>query len=162
MARRCTVCDHAARAEIDAALIEGQSLRDVAERFGGLTAASIHRHRHGHLAQAVQLAREAGDAQRGASLLDQVRALHGRTLRILAKAEAEDDAGTALRAVREARGGLELLARLLGELETAPTVHVAIGSEWPALRAAIVAALEPFPDARNAVVQAIARTGSDA
>ncbi|MBI2389496.1 MAG: hypothetical protein HYV09_07860 [Deltaproteobacteria bacterium] len=158
MPRRCSVCDHAARDEIDRALISGEPFRNIAERFAGLTAASIHRHRHGHLTAAVRHAREAEDVQRGATLLDQVRALHARTLRLLAKAEAEDDAPTALRALREARAGLELLAKLLGELDTAPTVTVSLGTEWASLRTAILRALEPFPDARSAVAQAIARS----
>lgn len=156
MPRRCTVCDHVSRDEVDRALVAGESFRDIAGRFAGLSSASIHRHRQAHLAAVVRQAREADDAARAETLLDQVRGLHARTLRILSTAEAAGDAATALRALREARGGLELLAKLLGELDTVPTVNVSLGSEWPALRSAILSALEPYPEARGAVAQAIA------
>ncbi len=156
MPRRCTVCDHASRDEIDRALVAGESFRDIAGRFAGLTPASLHRHRGTHLAAIVRKARESDEAARAGSVLDEVRSLHARTLRILASAEAAGDASTALRALREARGGLELLAKLLGELDEAPTVNVAVGSDWPVLRSTILAALEPFPDARAALSRALA------
>ncbi len=156
MPRRCSVCDHASRDEVDRALVAGESFRDIAGRFAGLTPASIHRHRGTHLAAIVRKARDSEDAARAESVLDQVRSLHARTLRILAAAEAEGDASTALRALREARGGLVLLAKLLGELDEAPTVNVSLDSGWPALRTAILSALEPYPEARGAVAQALA------
>jgi hypothetical protein len=156
MPRRCTVCDHPARAEIDRASAGGtESNRSVAARLG-LTPAAVHRHARAHVATELRRARDAADVARADSLLDEVRGLQARTLRILASAEAAGDAATALRAVREARGGLELLAKLLGELDEAPTVNVSVNAGWPALRTALLSALEPFPEARRAVVQAIA------
>lgn len=156
MPRRCTVCDHSARAEIDRALASGaKSNRAVAAQWQ-LTPAAVHRHARSHVASDLRRAREAADVARADSLLDQIRSLHARTLRILANAEAAGDATTALRALREARGGLELLAKLLGELDDAPSVNVQIDAGWPALRTAILSALEPYPDARRAVAQAIA------
>ena len=50
----------------------------------------------------------------GDSLLNQVRSLQGKALAILVQAEAAGGLRTALGAVREARGNLELLAKMLG------------------------------------------------
>ncbi len=92
-------------------------------------------------------------------LLGRVRGLQSRTLGILDKAEAAGDLRTALGAVREARGNVELLAKLLGELDERP-VNVLISSEWLELRAVVVGALEPHPDARESVLRALEGTGN--
>lgn len=56
MPPRCTVCSHPRRAQIDAALIAGESLRNIAQRFDGPSAWSIYR----HTKQALGDPREAG------------------------------------------------------------------------------------------------------
>jgi hypothetical protein len=50
-------------------------------------------------------------------VLDQIRHLNARALRILTAAENTKDHVTALSAIREVRHGLELVARLTGELD---------------------------------------------
>jgi hypothetical protein len=94
-------------------------------------------------------------------LLEQVRDLQVRTFAILEAAEASEQHRTALSAIREARGNLELLAKLLGELDDRPTVNVLISPEWLELRTVIVGALEPYSEARGAVLRAIEGTGND-
>jgi hypothetical protein len=90
-----------------------------------------------------------------------VRDLQVRTFAILEAAEASEQHRTALSAIREARGNLELLAKLLGELDDRPTVNVLISPEWLELRTVIVGALEPYSEARGAVLRAIEGTGND-
>ncbi len=72
-------------------------------------------------------------------------------------AEADGKASTALAAVREARGLLELTARVTGELDERPVmvVNIQASQEWVELRALILAALRPHPAALAAVVAAI-------
>lgn len=53
--------------------------------------------------------------------------------------------------MREARGCIELQAKLLGELSDRPQVNVLISPQWIGLRDAIFVALEAFPDARARV-----------
>jgi transposase-like protein len=110
VALRCTVCDHRQRGDIDRALVEGGSVRDVARRFGvGRNAA--HRHRKGgHIAEALAKASEAADVARGDDLLARVRDLEGRALRILDRAERAGELRVALRAVAEVRSTIKLLA----------------------------------------------------
>lgn len=63
-----------------------------------------------------------------------------------------------LKAARRLEAELQLIARLLGELAEPQqnTVNVLVASpEWIATRAAILQALEPYPDARAAVVEAL-------
>ncbi|MCI0865579.1 MAG: hypothetical protein J4N89_03465, partial [Chloroflexi bacterium] len=51
---------------------------------------------------------------------DQVRSLQGKALAILTKAEAAGDLRGALGAIRETRGTLDLLAKLLGMMNNKP------------------------------------------
>jgi hypothetical protein len=105
-------------------------------------------------------AARAAEVARGDGLLALVRGLLAKALGILKKAEDSNDYRTALAAIREARGTLELLARLQGELQDTTTVNVLVASpEWLSLRGAILAALEPYPAARAAVAKAV-RNGS--
>jgi transposase-like protein len=151
---RCTICYHPERDAIEQALLMGESFRAVAVHFG-TSATALFRHRQGHLAVALVKAQEATEMVHGDTLLEQVRALQTKTLTILARAEAAGQLTVALQAVREARGCLELLAKLLGELNQGPTVNVLVTPEWQRLRAALITALAPFPEARAAVLQAL-------
>jgi hypothetical protein len=125
MPRVCTVCSHPQRREIDECLVSGQSNRGIAKRFG-LDDAAVFRHRNAHLPAALTRAAEAETVARADDLLAQVRDLQQRALAILEQAESDGDARTALLAVREARGNLELLASLLGELSRNARVSVGV------------------------------------
>lgn len=154
MPRRCTVCDHEERSSIDAALISGAPLRDIAGRHG-VSKSALERHKAGHLPAHLAKAREAGEVARADDLLSQVRYLQDRTLAILTASEDTGELRTALVAIREARGNLELLAKLLGELDDAPKVSILVSAEWVAIRAAMMEALVPYPEARSAVADAL-------
>jgi hypothetical protein len=157
MARTCTVCTHPDRAAIDKALVAGVSVRDLASRYGTVGRMALQRHKTEHLPEALSKAQEAGEVARGDALLQDVRDLQAKAMGLLKKAEAMSDYRTALAGIREARACLELLAKLLGELDDRPQVNVLISPEWQALRGAILGALAPFPDARLAVATRIAR-----
>jgi hypothetical protein len=49
------------------------------------------------------------------------------------------------------QSNLELLAKLLGELDDRPQINLLVAPEWHKVRAALLEALLPFPDARTAV-----------
>ena len=98
---------------------------------------------------------EAERVANGDDLLDQVRDLQRRAVAILERAEEEGDHRVALTAIREARGCLELLGRLAGELQERQTVNVLINPQWVEIRGAILQALEPHGEAREAVTRAL-------
>lgn len=157
MPRPCTICSHARRAEIDAALVAGQAPNTTIAALFGVTESAIRRHAREHLPAALTKAQEAQEVAQADDLLGQVQNLQSRTLAILKTAEATGDLRIALQAIAQARNNLELLARLLGELHDQEIkVAVLVASpDWLRLRGAILAALEPWPDARLAVAEAI-------
>jgi len=160
MPRTCTVCAHSEVGAINKALISGDPYRSVAHRYASLSEAAVQRHKENHLPATLAKAKEAEEVAQADDLLDQVRGLQARTLAILEAAEETREHRTAFAAIREARSNLELLAKLLGELDERPQVNLLISPEWLELRAVIVTALEPYSDARGAVLGAIEGIGN--
>jgi hypothetical protein len=160
MPRTCTICEHPERETIDRALVGETSNLSVSSLFG-VSESAVRRHEANHLAAKLVLAEKAAEEVAQADdLLEQVRDLQSRAYGILDKAEGVGDLRTALGAIREARGNLELLAKLLGELDERPVVNLNLSPEWLELRAVIVGALEPHPEARGAVLRALEGAGS--
>ncbi len=166
MGRFCLACRHESVADIDAALLSGTSYRTIGAQFG-LSASAICRHRP-HIARTLAEAEKAKEASRADTLLAQLEALRAKALSILDRAEiaeltsktskdADRARRTSLTAIKEVRGHLELLARLLGELKTGTTVNVLISPQWVNLRTVILTAVEPFPEARTAIIEAVSR-----
>lgn len=153
MPRTCTVCGDPNHAVIDAALVAGTPYRSIAKQYR-CSEAAVQRHK-AHIPAELAQAQAAQDVAQADDLLAQVRALHTKALAILSTAEADGDLRTALAGIREARGCLELLAKLLGELDDRPQVNVLVSADWQALRTVLLLALLPYPEARLAVVEAL-------
>ncbi|MBS3948396.1 MAG: hypothetical protein KGZ57_08870 [Dethiobacter sp.] len=153
MAKKCGICDHPQVEEINAALVEGVILRKITENFS-VKMTALHRHKQ-HIPAGLVKAQEAREVAKADTLLQQVANLRDKALSILAKAEQAGDLRTALVGIKEARGCLELLARLQGELQEQTTVNVLINPQWVNLRAVILAAMEPYPEARLKLAAAL-------
>jgi hypothetical protein len=158
MPRRCTVCDHPERHNIDEALVSGTPYRSVAKRFR-LSESAAYRHKTEHLPAHLLKAKEVEEVSRADDLLEQVRNLQAHALDILERAEQAGDLRTALAAISQARGNLELLGKLAGELDERPVVNLNFSPQWLELRAVIVGALEPHPAAHRAVLRALEGVG---
>jgi len=159
MPRRCTVCSHPEVEAINKALVVGEPYRSIAKRYEASESA-MYRHQENHIPTTLAKANEAEEVAQADDLLGQVQDLQARTLAILEAAEETREHRTALAAIREARSNLELLAKLLGELDQRPQLNILISPEWLELRAVIVGALEPYSDARGAVLRAIEGVGN--
>ncbi|WP_243092849.1 hypothetical protein [Thermus hydrothermalis] len=158
--RRCTICTHPQREEIDRALVEGESFRNIAERFG-VSLGALHRHRE-HVQDDVQRAVEAKAVQVGVSVLDRIRELNREARALLDEARSKGRYAAAVQAIGAATRLLELEAKLLGELDERPSVQVALvaSPEWARLRAVVLEALAPYPEARAALVERLEAEGA--
>ena len=121
MSRSCTVCAHVNRDKIDEVLLAGQSLRDIAGQFL-LSKSALERHKVDHLPATLVKAQEVAEIVRADNLLDKAQGLYSKAQSILSAAEEAGDLRTALIGVREARGNLELLSKLLVHLAEQPKV----------------------------------------
>ncbi len=155
MPQVCTICTHEDRKELDHALVRGESMRGIVARYGTVGRMSLQRHRKQHLPELLSKAYAAEEAARADELLTEVRGLQVRTLLMLQEAERAGDLRTALAAVREARNNLALLAELRGELDRRPVINIITHPEYIEARTLIVQALEPYPQAKGAVVRAL-------
>jgi hypothetical protein len=154
MSRRCTVCDHPERHSIDEVLVTGAPYRSVAKRFA-LSESAVYRHKTDHLPAHLLKAREVEEVAQADDLLEQVRNLQSHALDILERAEKAGDLRTALAAISQARGNLELLAKLSGELQQEGTVNLHLSPEYLEVRTAILVAVEPYPEAARAISRAM-------
>lgn len=153
MPRTCTICTHPNRAEIDAALLEGEPLRTIAARWSVSKSALIRHSEHipPHLAKA----HEAHEATEAGTLLERLRALNHETRAVLEDAKAGGNGELQLKALTRLEKQLELEGKLIGELQSGPIVNVTVSPEWLTLRAVVISALLPYPDAAQAVTRAL-------
>ena len=159
MTRRCTVCTHSRRDAIDKALIAGEPLRNIVKNVPHCSIGSLHRHK-GHLSATLIKAEEAREVAHADTLLEQLKQLQKKALELLSKAEAAGDLRTALQGVREAKGCLELLAKLQGDLAQEGTVNITLSPAWLSLRTVILQTLEPYPEAKLRLSQVLKETES--
>lgn len=117
----------------------------------------MRRHAEKHIVKAMAYAPNAREVAHADDLLSQVKALRTKAISLLLQAEKAGDIRTALAGVREARATLELLARLEGELPN-QQINIVLSPEWTQLRAVILTAVAPYPDARTAIVAALEAT----
>jgi hypothetical protein len=144
MARSCSICSRSDAGAINALLGEGRSARSVAvER--GLSEDAVQRHAHRHVVaqrMAPPPARRRARLETADDPLDELVA----ALRVRALAGSPSD-------TREYR--LSLAAQADGRHATPSVRDLASEPEWIALRTSMLAALEPFPEARQAVADAL-------
>lgn len=132
----------------------GKSYRAIARQYG-LSKDAVSRHAENHLPTTLVEAEEAKEAVRAGDLLDEVNGLKDRALTILETAEKAKDWRTALGCIREARGLIELLAKMIVALQASAEVDILRSREWLELRQRIVATLQPYPEAKGALVRAL-------
>ena len=158
MAQKCTVCGHPNAAKINEQLIDKVPLETLSKSYN-LSVTALHRHKKHIPAQLVksQAAKETAAAD---SLMGRVAALNNKAEEIYKRALQADNLSAAVGAVRELRGLTELYAKITGELQAQTVNNIIIMPEWVTLRNAILYALEPYPEARQAVIQAVGRVGT--
>jgi hypothetical protein len=129
--------------------------RGIARKYG-VSEDAVSRHvKAGHVSQLLAMAADAERAARADSLLDRIEALHSRTLAILEALEGTDEHGTALAAIREARRNLELIGEVTRELDRAGTINLELSVEWQEVKAVLVNTLASYPEAQQAVFNAL-------
>lgn len=143
----CTVCKHPDLSTIDAALLNGSSQRSVA-KASGLSPSAVQRHvKSGHVSDLLSAVSKRVEAVEHDELIAEAVGLYERTLALLTEAEHAKDAGMRIKASREVRGNLELLARLA--IAAPPTSEA--GGERLDLDAALLARIGATQAQRSGV-----------
>jgi len=159
MPRVCSICVHPKRKEIDRALTEmSDSNRRIASRYD-VSERAIRDHKANHLKVRMLKAvekREEADIRTAIDVVGQLKAINGAALSVLKSARDAKDGDLALKAIDRIQRQIELQAKLIGELSDGDTVNVVISADWIEIRTAILVALQPYPDAAQAVAGRLA------
>jgi hypothetical protein len=165
--QQCTVCSHRERAALDLALARSVSMGALARRYS-LGEDALYRHRKNHLTPALKAKLLAGPSLEGVDL-DRLREVEGQSLlqnliairqRLFAAldfAEEHGDANQTARVTSQLHKNLEITGALLGELNVGGqhVTNILIQPQYLTLRVNLLAALAPFPEARQAVAAAL-------
>lgn len=157
MPRMCTVCNHPDRQAIEQALVSGKASRYVSKQFNLGHHNKIWRHATEHMLPELVKAQRQKNNQRAIDVADHLNraALIART--VAARAISDDDRQSALGAAARLEKQAEIQAKIDGAIQESNTVNVLIASEWLSVRAVLLEALTPYPEARIAVAASLAR-----
>ncbi len=157
MGRQCTICIHPKLDEINKLLLCSDSYRDIARQFD-VSKDALARHKESHIPEELLKSSNVKEIAKADTLLDQLKEVREKTLSLLDKAESAADTrvyGAPVAYLKEVREQIKLLAELEGRLAAQPQVNILVNPEWIQLRTLIINALEPYPEAREAIVNAI-------
>jgi hypothetical protein len=162
MGRKCTVCTHPKRGEIDRELFYQKSCHSIAAKYG-LNHQAVANHRNLHLLPVLAQAEAADEMVRSESLWSELRRLKLHGWRFLERAERKNDSPSIAAAIREVRSCIELCAKLEGQIQENTVINVINLPQWQVLQQVLITALEDFPEARLAVADRLAHyTGASA
>lgn len=158
----CGICAHRERAPIELGLARGVSVGAIAQRYG-VSTWQLYRHK-AHMPAHLKASLIAGpgielDAEKlheteSQSLLANIAALRHRLFAALDVAEEAGDVNMVTRVSGQLHKNYEITGRLLGSLNlgsTNITNNVLVSPVYMDMRVALVQALAPFPEARQAV-----------
>lgn len=154
MARTCSVCASPDRDSIDLALVAGKPLRDISGQYA-LSVSALHRHAQNHLPETVKAAYAVQEQGHAVELLDRVEGLITEAEGLLKHGKKEKQAKAWASGISELRKTIELLARVSGELDERPVINFIAAPEWIEIRSLILLALDPYPEAREKVLNAL-------
>ena len=158
MGRKSKIENHPHRNIIVKRLATEDEYSDILRDFPDLTWDDLDYYKQKKLPDVLSKSNDlkiGAEEIRGTQTLAEVRALKTRALGILEEAQKAGDLKTALLGIREARGCLELCMKAEGQIDKQPQVNILLNPEWIELKAVIIAALRPYPDALGAVRNAI-------
>jgi hypothetical protein len=156
MPRKCTVCDHDQRHDVDIALVRRKPYRHIAARFD-VTTQALQRHSHDHLPELLVKAKEDGERGNAKELAAELSRVKEDVRRLKGKAEEEGDIRTALLGCDKALKALELQAKVEQIIASQPTVNITVSPEWLEVKAVILQAIDRHPEILGEIEEAFER-----
>lgn len=154
MTRTCTVCNNKDVDEINRLLISGESYRSIAKQFEASESA-VYRHNESHIPDLLLKSNDLQVVVSANSLTSQIEEIRGKIKSLLQQAIETDNLRDAHNFVGDTLRQIELEGKILGQIQDQPTINILINPEWIELKTLIVTALKPYPEALEAVRNAI-------
>ena len=166
MGRKSKIEAHPQSDEIIRRLASGEEYSDIVRDIPGLTWDDLDYYQKKKLPVILSKSKdlraladeiEQADVHLGDTYLQLVIGLQKKALDALEQQNAKEDPKSWAMVSREARGYVELMGKALDRIREAPPAQITVinNPEWVELRTLIITALEPYPEAREAVVHAI-------
>lgn len=156
MPRGCSICARPDVEQINDDYFRGIGFKALHDKYHASVGA-LHRHSQHLKVQLVPLQGETStDALEPTAAA--LRTLYQRANELYEESKKEGDRLNAVRALKETRDILELTMKVTGELNNHPQIvhnHLHVSPEWTQLRAVMLRALQPYPEARIALVEAL-------
>lgn len=150
----CKACRHPQTEAISLELLQKVPMREIADKYS-LSLSCVARHKN-HVPTSLVKTEEAKQVAEASSVMQRIMQLDQRADEIYQQATDGNNPGLALKALKELREVTTLYAKLAGEISTSKTINnIIITPEWVAMRAVMLRALEPYPEARRALVAAL-------
>lgn len=135
-------------------LLDKKPIRAIS-RATGFSRKAVETYRDESLSEKLIQAKNIQDIAEADDVVEQIKNIQTRTLAVLDEVESNGDHALFFKGIREVRENAKLSAELAGKLATQPQITIVNNSEWIELRTKIVVALDPYPEAKEAVVHAI-------
>ena len=97
----------------------------------------------------------AARLENASCFLDQIKEVRTKAANLLDQAEASMDLKAAGTFLKELREQIRLMAELEGKLAAQPQVTIINNPEWIEIRTIILQSLDPYPEAKEAMIVAI-------
>ena len=158
MGRKSKIESHPNSNKIICLLASGEEYSKIIEEYPDLRWQDLDYYKQNKLHEVISKSSDLKaevESIQGNSTLAEVRELKVRAMGILEQAQKAGDLKTALIGIREARGCLETCLKAEGQIRDGPQITIINNPEWVELRTLIIGALEPYPAARRAVIDAL-------
>lgn len=116
MSSQCTVCRHDKTHEINQKIVEGVPHTEIARQFD-LNNQAVRRHSINHLPEKTVQAHQIAEKQHSEDLLDTIQGLLDKSRNIMDEAIQSNDQNIALKAIKESRNTVQLMAKIANQLE---------------------------------------------
>ena len=154
---KCSICDNPMVEGINTQILDNQKLAEISRKFA-VSEDALQRHSDKCIVRSLAASPSTEEVINGDKLLDQLKEARQKAVDLLDKAiDAADTKvyGAPSQYLREIREQIKLWAELEGRLNSPPTVNITLNAEWIEIRTRIIKALDPFPEAKEAVINAI-------
>lgn len=153
----CSICKDPRIEEINSRIASQEKLADISRELA-VSEDALSRHKEKCIIKSLAASPNTKDIIKGDNLLVQLQAARTSALALLDKAIAAGDTkvyGPPSSYLSEIRQQIKLWAELEGKISSQPQINITLNLEWIELRSVILTALDPYPEAKAAMVRAI-------
>ena len=153
MPRKCSICIHKRRNEIETDILNNVPYRDISAKYN-VGRMPVQRHKqNGHIAESLIKAHEINKIVNADDLLVKILHLQKETLIVLGEAKNDKNHNTILAAVGKAGQLIELQAKLAGQLQEGRVINIYVQPAFIKMQNIILEELDKYPEAKYRIAE---------